>query len=88
MIPAEIIDKVYDETIEAATRQLFQVLILGEGGDATDAKRRFHNALKAAANARKHAIDFFYEFNENNHNSSSVAHPPLYPRLGSGSRPR
>ncbi len=66
MTQAQIIDNVYDETLEAATRQLFQVLILGDGGDATDAKRRFHNALKAAASARKHAIDFVYELSEAN----------------------
>ncbi len=58
MTPASTIEKVYDEMILLATRQLFSVLILEDVNSShIEAQRRFLNALDAAAYARSCAMD-------------------------------
>ncbi len=58
MTPTNTIEKVYDETILQATRQLFSVLILEDfDGSHETAQRHFLNALDAAAYARECALN-------------------------------
>jgi hypothetical protein len=56
MTQVKIIEKVYEEMIEQAVRQLFSVLILEDLDSHTEAQRHFLNALDAATFARKRAM--------------------------------
>ncbi len=58
MTESEIIDKVYDDTIEQAVRMLFQSLMLSESYSYVrheEAERRYKFALTAAETARNRA---------------------------------
>ncbi len=58
MTVSNTIEKIYDELILQATRQLFSVLILEDVNSShREAQRLFLNALDAAAYARKCAMN-------------------------------
>ncbi len=58
MTVSNTIEKVYDEVILQATRQLFSVLILEDlNSSHIEAQRHFLNALDAAAYARECAMN-------------------------------
>jgi hypothetical protein len=59
MTQAEIVEKIYEKTIEQQAEILFQELMIEDRNDRhASAKRRFQNGLKAATFARERALSF------------------------------